>query len=556
MVWVTHPQEPVCTLHAPQICNDGRATLEAGESCDPRCGPGFTPIGPYVCRYGAVGTVTGGCLANSQFPTVPVSDVDALPDATSMSDMVFTNFTLVDESNCLIWPMLPAEVKSFILRQAGNYGPSAAALRKATHLGTYAQTEFFLSIEQLSILLAHLLCGATEVAQAADLPAGGDTHPQPFAFGRAMEHWFFAEDGSLRDVAWRRTTLVGYGTFASDTSMPDESSTVSTNTNLTIWSGCGAGAVADSGLADSDTLTVIFAGHYVGGWLEGWDRDNRYGAQEEKFGTLVPEMMLATEPLRHMGAGLLSNGGMDPWLPAAGWYILGAGSYVKGKGYPRWGSEKVVLRDSDYFKVGTGRRIRRRGLVGILGKPCNDRPGCDSNTNDHQYRCYNQQVDDSDLKPAPEGANLWGIVGGAFELSKWPRLTRELLEAEGVTKRWLIQGGGWGAGAFGCGTLFGGLAQLLAAKRGGWEQMRMCWAGRGDPTPTLDAKLGYAFDSASDLAQSGIMNGAERGPPLLTGVDVTSFQHGRAYFQDSQFGRVAAQLHRRIDQNISALVVA
>jgi len=169
------------------------------------------------------------------------------------------------------------------------------------------------------------------------------------------EHWFFADDGTERDAKWRRTTLVGYGTFDSDGPVPDAMSSHSTGQDLHISSGCGnTSKLADWALADSKTLDVVFAGHYLGGWMTGWHKGNQYGAQEEKFGTLVPEMMLATEPLRHMGAGLLSAGVEDPWLPEAGWYIIGAGTYVKSKGYPFWTPAKVPLQDKqDYFNWGT-----------------------------------------------------------------------------------------------------------------------------------------------------------------------------------------------------------
>merc|ERR1719401_662436 len=135
-----------------------------------------------------------------------------------------------------------------------------------------------------------------------------------------------------------------------------------------------------------------------------------------------------------MGAGLLSRGKKDPWLPQAGWYIVGAGTYVKGTGYPNWGSDKVDISDKeDYFEVGTGRRMRRHALVAILAKPCNDRGDCKDNTKDDQFRCYNRQIKDKDLeKQKDDSGNLWGIAGGGFDFTNWPAKTRSIMKGENV----------------------------------------------------------------------------------------------------------------------------
>jgi len=262
-------------------------------------------------------------------------------------------------------------------------------------------------------------------------------------------------------------------------------------------------------------MDVVFAGHYVGGFMDGWYKPNNGGAQEEKFGTVIPEMMLATDPLRMMGAGLLSNGARDPWLPQGGWYIIGAGAYVQGQ-YPFWTPNKVPLSDEDFFAVGNGRRMRRRGIVAIMGKPCNDRGSCRTNTDDPQYKCYNRQVEDNDL--SPEGgkmANLWGIAGGAYNFVHWPAQTAHLLQSVQATDKWVLQAGGWGAGAFGCGTLYGSTIQALAAKKGGWRHMRMCFATRDDPYPTLESKLSFLVSDTQVLEHANITN-LESRQPLMT----------------------------------------
>mmetsp|Transcript_115820 Transcript_115820/g.327644 ORF Transcript_115820/g.327644 Transcript_115820/m.327644 type:complete len:740 (-) Transcript_115820:354-2573(-) len=543
----------LCTANVDQVCRGGARELHEGEACEPMCADDAesVPVGWLTCRGGGGRLQGPGCVPKSELPNVEASDVDAVEDATSPADMVFKDFKLLHAGNCLLWPDLEDEVKAFIIAQADKFGPSAAAIAKAKKLGLAEKTEFFLSIEQISVLLAQLLCGATEVAQGYDLPQGGDKHPQAFAFGRAMQHWYFAQNGSVRDETWRRTTLVGYGTFDSDSDIPTASSTVDTGLDLVMKSGCGKGKRSDFGLGDTKTLSVIFAGHYVGGWMDRWHHSNAYGAQEEKAGTLVPEMMLATEPLRKMGAGLLSSGAQDPWLPQGGWYIIGAGSYVEGKGYPRWGSEKVKIRDDeDYFSVGTGRRIRRRGLVAILAKPCNDRGSCHelNNTDDVQYRCYNRQVVDHDLNPAPQG-NLWGIAGGAFNLANWPSKTAKLLREENMATKWMLQAGGWGAGAFGCGTLYGGLVQALAAKKGGWKKMRMCWASGKEPFPPIASKMGFVLGNKLLLRKQQVLH-AESYKPLMTGEHVGNFMKGKLFFKDEEFGAVAAQLRKQIPQYI------
>eukprot|EP00927_Polykrikos_kofoidii_P036560 TRINITY_DN30879_c0_g1_i1.p1 TRINITY_DN30879_c0_g1~~TRINITY_DN30879_c0_g1_i1.p1 ORF type:complete len:825 (+),score=85.68 TRINITY_DN30879_c0_g1_i1:364-2475(+) len=468
-----------------------------------------------------------------------------------MSDMLFKEFVFLDSADCVIWDDLHEDVKNFIVAQAGKYGPSATAIRAAVQLGVAKRSEFFLSIEQVSILIAQLLCGGTTVAMSDEIAHGSSTQPQAFAYGRAMEHWYFAEDGSKRDQTWRRTALVGYGTFQGDTQLPTASSSIKSGTDLTISPGCGAREIADWGLGDSKTMTVIFAGHYVGGWLDAWYHHNTNGAQEEKFATLVPELMLATEPLRNMGAGLLSNGMQDPWLPAGGWYILGAGSYVESKGYPKWGSARVRLSNNeDYFPVGEGRRMRRRGLVSILGKPCNDRGSCRNNTDDLQYRCYTRQVMDHDMDPAPAGANMWGIAAGAFNFENWPKLTRQLLQAERPEKNWVLQAGGWGAGAFGCGTLYGGMLQALAAKSAGWRRMRMCWATKRDPEPKLWSKMGYVVARRQELQMTKVIinESAESHAHTLMSWAVGGRFSDTIVFRDKQYGAVAAQLQTPINQ--------
>lgn len=328
--------------------------------------------------------------------------------------------------------------------------------------------------------------------------------------------------------------------------------------------------------------------------MTGWHKANMYGAQEEKFGTLIPEMMLATEPLRMMGAGLLSSGKEDPWLPEAGWYIIGAGTYVQSKGYPNWSPAKVPLSDADdYFAVGTGRRIRKRGIVAILAKPCNDRGSCKDNTDTDQFRCYNRQVADHDIAPTNRGggANLWGIAGGAFNFANWPAKTAQIMETEQVTKNWVLQAGGWGAGAFGCGTLYNGLVQALAAKKGGWTNMRMCYATKDEPYPSILSKLGYTVAGAEQLKKAKVIN-AENYRPLLALSGASEDHHtqpahkppsphggvhkkgrlleavaGRGgnskgkgkgksgsndklIFSDHHFGAVARQLYKKIDQKI------
>eukprot|EP00928_Gymnodinium_smaydae_P007515 TRINITY_DN12698_c0_g3_i1.p1 TRINITY_DN12698_c0_g3~~TRINITY_DN12698_c0_g3_i1.p1 ORF type:complete len:727 (+),score=55.33 TRINITY_DN12698_c0_g3_i1:68-2248(+) len=527
-----------------QRCNSSAGgSLAAGQGCDPLCDQPFVPVGPYVCS--ANGQAFSGIGCTERPPPVPESDVDSVPDATQSSDMVYRDFLLLDHRQCLIWPGLPEEVKAFIVEQASKYGPSASHINAAKKLGQAKKTEFFLNVEQVSILVAQTLCGAVEVARGSS--EGGPMQPQAFALGRAMEHWYYADakgSGDIRvprDSYWRRTTLVGYGTFGSDGDVPDHDSVVSTGTNMTITSGCDSGGVADSAIGDSDTMTVVFAGHYVGGWMYGWHNSNAHGAQEEKIGTLVPEMLLATDPTRKMGAGLLSNGAQDPWLPEGGWYILGAGSYVKGLGYPRWSSDPIEIRDSDYFAVGTERRIRRRGLVAILGKPCNDRGSCGSNSADHQYRCFNRQVDDNDLMPKPS-ANLWGIAAGAFDFANWPSKTGALLKGAQAAKNWVLQAGGWGAGAFGCGTLYGGLVQALAAKKGGWEHLRMCWAGRGDAQPSIESKFGYVAGEVSREIRNAPLQ------HLMIGHSIDDYESGRLVFMDSQYGAVAHQLRQKIHQ--------
>jgi hypothetical protein len=533
-----------CTAHPAQACADGRTQLKTGDFCVPMCADKNVPLGLHTCVGDGENMSFSGPGCGSPLK-VDESDVDAVADAMDVGDMIFKNFKFFHPEHCLIWPNLPDEIKAFIKSQAGKFGPSAKAIKELTKLGTKEKTEFFLSIEQVSILIAQLLCGATEVARGSDLPGGGDMHPQSFAFGRAMEHWFTADDGSTRSATWRRTTLVGYGTFGSDAPVPDHLSTVRTGSNLTITSGCDSGGVADSALGDSNTMTVVFAGPWVGGYMTGWDRSNEHGAQEEKIGTLSPEMMLATEPLRKMGAGLLSNGHEKPWLPEAGWYIIGAGSYVKGKGYPRWGPDKIKISDEDYFSVGTGRRIRRRGLISILAKPCNDRGSCGSNSYDDQYRCYNRQVEDGDVEPFPK-ANMWGIAAGGFDFSNWPAKTQQLLKMEGAAKSWVLQGGGWGAGAYGCGTLFGGLLQSLAAKKGGWKRLRMCWAGRGNPHPTIAEKFSYVAGevSSAEFAASP--------PALMIGRDIRNFSKGELIFPDSSYGAIAALLRKKVEQRLPA----
>jgi hypothetical protein len=346
------------------------------------------------------------------------------------------------------------------------------------------------------------------------LSLGASDQPQPFAFGRAMEFWFQKDDGTPRTEDWRRTTLVGYGTFDTDKSFPLPESTVATG-QLNLTSGCGKSSVADWALADRDVMDVVFAGHYVGGFMDGWYKPNNGGAQEEKFGTVIPEMMLATDPLRMMGAGLLSNGARDPWLPQGGWYIIGAGAYVQGQ-YPFWTPDKVPLSEGDFFAVGNGRRMRRRGIVAIMGKPCDDRGSCRTNTDDPQYKCYNRQVEDKDL--SPEGgkmANLWGIAGGAYNFVHWPAQTAHLLQSVQATEKWVLQAGGWGAGAFGCGTLYGSTIQALAAKKGGWRHMRMCFATKDDPYPTLQSKLSFLVSDVQFLEQANITN-LESREPLMT----------------------------------------
>lgn len=511
-----------CDLESGLVCHSGSTRLTVGTSCDPVCGAGETAVGPMVCLRENSRAEGPGCVATADLPAVTNSDVDAVLDATSSEDMVFKRFSLANGSHCLLYPGLPGKVKGFIIEQAGKYGPSAAAIRRGTKLGKAEHTEFFLSIEQVSVLLAQLLCGASRHLDKADIDHsawGAGDRPQSFAFGRAMEHWFMDDDGMPRCPQWRRTTLVGYGTFGSDANVPDGLSTVSTHGVLNISSGCGKGQLADWGLGDRETMTVVFAGHYVGGWLSSWYHANSNGAQEEKFGTLVPEMMLATETLRHMGAGLLSSGKQDPWLPEGGWYIIGAGSYVKSRGYPLWSPEKMALNDKeDYFPVGNGRRMRKRGVVAIIAKPCNDRGSCGTNTDDAQFKCYNRQVEDHDILPDAEGgANLWGIAGGAFNFANWPARTARLLESAQVTQKWVLQAGGWGAGAFGCGSVYGGLVQALAAKSGGWENMRMCYATREEQYPTIESKLGFVVSDQPTLKYSKIVN-IESYTPLMTHV--------------------------------------
>eukprot|EP00928_Gymnodinium_smaydae_P072084 TRINITY_DN55504_c0_g1_i1.p1 TRINITY_DN55504_c0_g1~~TRINITY_DN55504_c0_g1_i1.p1 ORF type:complete len:905 (-),score=152.77 TRINITY_DN55504_c0_g1_i1:356-3070(-) len=523
-------------------CKDGQETLLAHEACEPVCKAGTRALGPLVC-LGEGKEVTGpGCVDEASLPKVPASAVDAVPDATSMSDMVFPNFKLVNVSDCLLYPLLPGKVKGFIKEQAGKYGPSAAAIRAHKHLGKKEKTEFFISIEQTSILLAQLLCGATVPARRGkDGAEGGPDHPQAFAYGRAMEHWYLNDDGSPRGEEWRRTTLVGYGTFDNAPDVPGAQSTVSTP-DLTITAGCGSRSLADWGVGDTDTMTVVFAGHYIGGWMTGWHKANTYGAQEEKFGTLIPEMMLATEPLRQMGAGLLSSGHEDPWLSEGGWYIIGAGTYVKSKGYPKWSPDKIPIQDSDYFEVGTGRRMRRRGLVAIMAKPCNDRgPGtCGTNTDTAEFKCYNKQVKDNDM--SPKAANLWGIAAGAFDFANWPAQTRSIMEKQGVAQKWTLQAGGWGAGAFGCGTLYNGLVQALAAKKGGWTNLRMCYATRDDPTPTIESKLSFILGQNKTLTATKVLH-PESYKPLMThvvGSGEESHHHHHAHhdidFEDGNIG--------------------
>eukprot|EP00929_Paragymnodinium_shiwhaense_P022453 TRINITY_DN14346_c0_g1_i1.p1 TRINITY_DN14346_c0_g1~~TRINITY_DN14346_c0_g1_i1.p1 ORF type:complete len:1220 (+),score=176.52 TRINITY_DN14346_c0_g1_i1:84-3743(+) len=551
-----------CIGDEKQECTNGATRLAVHQACDPRCPKGFRAMGPWVCSAGgAVGYHGPGCVKESDLPKVPPSRIDSVPDATSQSDMVFTSFGLVNGTRgCLLWPQLKDPVQKFILQQAGKYGPSQSAIRAAR---SKLPVEYFLNYEQVSILLAQLLCGATEHALwrglGRDLIAshlkGTEVNPQAYAFGRAMEHWYFSDSGKPRNPAWRRTTLVGYGTFKNDAPVPNASSRIHTGSNLTVASGCNNGQPhdylvgADDGLGDSQTLTVVFAGHWVGGFMSGWSRPNNHGAQEEKFGTIVPEMMLATEPLRHMGAGLLSNGDWDPWKPMAGWYIIGAGTFVKGS-YPFWTPEPVKITDKDYIPVGRGRRMRRRGLVGILANPCNNRPGCSGNGNseDIQYRCYNQQVDGKDIRPAPEGSDLWGIAGGAYNFNNWPKLSRSIMLRDRVPARWTLQAGGWGSGAFGCGALYGGLVQLLAAKKGGWQRMRMCWASKEESFPTIRSKLGYAVGQEYDLKRDYVKNVLDTHESLLLGEHVDDFKTGKIIFTDERYGPVAGQLHRRIEQ--------
>eukprot|EP00929_Paragymnodinium_shiwhaense_P073560 TRINITY_DN37533_c0_g1_i1.p1 TRINITY_DN37533_c0_g1~~TRINITY_DN37533_c0_g1_i1.p1 ORF type:complete len:1086 (+),score=129.65 TRINITY_DN37533_c0_g1_i1:74-3331(+) len=553
-----------CIAGERQNCTSGATRLAVHQTCDPLCPEGALALGPWVCSHGDELKFRGpGCVKETELPKVPKSSIDSVPDARNQSDMVFKNFGLINGTRpCLIWPQLQEPVKKFIIVQASKYGPSKAAIEAEKKK---SPAEFYLNYEQVSILMAQLLCGATESAVWKGLGPekvqshihGTDVNPQAYAFGRAMEHWHLSKNGKQRDPKWRRTTLVGYGTFGSDSPVPDASSKVRTWANLTVTSGCShtgphdVGIGADAGLADSKTLTVIFAGHWVGGFLRGWTHANTHGAQEEKFTTIVPELMLATEPLRRMGAGLLSNGDWDPWRPMAGWYILGAGTFVKGS-YPYWTPDAVSIKDpEDYMPVGTGRRMRRRGLVGILGKPCNDRPGCDGNGNtyDMQYRCFNQQVDDGDMTPEPQGGNLWGVAAGAYNFANWPPQARAIMRRERANQRWTLQAGGWGAGAFGCGTLYGGLVQLLAAKKGGWRNMRMCWASREESFPTLRSKLGYAAGSAHDLREDYIKHIPTDHTPLLHGQNLNSFEHGKIVFTDHNYGAVARQLHARIEQH-------
>eukprot|EP00929_Paragymnodinium_shiwhaense_P044162 TRINITY_DN2265_c0_g1_i1.p1 TRINITY_DN2265_c0_g1~~TRINITY_DN2265_c0_g1_i1.p1 ORF type:complete len:1859 (-),score=400.83 TRINITY_DN2265_c0_g1_i1:290-5251(-) len=556
-----------CIAAEGQKCQGGMSRLGKHKACEPECAEGQVALGPWVCPRGGESEFAGpGCVATAELPQVPYSEVDSVENARHSSDMVFKEFTLVNGTqNCEVWPELPEQVQQFIREQAGKYGPSAHAIYYAKQ---EQPMEFFLNIEQVSILLAQLLCGATEDPLYTGLKKaikdehlkGSGSNPQTFAYGRAMEHWFFDNNNQQRDPAWRRTTLVGYGHFKSETPMPKKHDTIYTGKNMTITSGCNSGRKpvvgigADAGLGDSKTMSVVFAGPWVGGFLTGWDRDNRYGAQEEKFGTIVPEFMLATEPKRHMGAGLLSNGHKKPWKPMAGWYILGAGTYVHGS-YPFWTPKKVHISDRhDYIAVGTGRRMRRRGLVGILAKPCNDRPGCKKNNNtaDVQYRCYNQQVDDRDLYPEHEGgANLWGIAGGAYDFANWPAKSRGIMESDEANKNWVLQAGGWGAGAFGCGSLYGGLIQALAAKKGGWEHMRMCWASGHEAFPTIESKMSFASGNRNQLRHSAYVWGLEDSyEPLMDAHHISDFTHGKMIFSDDKYGMVADQLYNRIEQYV------
>eukprot|EP00929_Paragymnodinium_shiwhaense_P119339 TRINITY_DN91224_c0_g1_i1.p1 TRINITY_DN91224_c0_g1~~TRINITY_DN91224_c0_g1_i1.p1 ORF type:complete len:1091 (-),score=130.70 TRINITY_DN91224_c0_g1_i1:360-3632(-) len=557
------PSRGHCIAEESQNCSNGATRLAVHQACDPLCSDGLVPLGPWTCsRGGGVGYQGPGCGKASDSTRSPHSLIDSVADATQLSDMVFKGFGLVNgTSGCLIWPKLPDPVKKFIIAQAGKYGPSQAAI---THKKQQQPMEFFLNYDQVSVLLAQLLCGATEKPLwrgfGRDMVAshlhGSQANPQVYAFGRAMQHWYFTDSGEVRDPEWRRTTLVGYGTFNSETGVPDASSTIRTGYNLTVSSGCNDGsphdfgAGADDGLEDSKTLTVVFAGHWVGGFLHSWTNPNNHGAQEEKFATIVPELLLATEPLRHMGAGLLSSGDWDPWKPMAGWYIIGAGTFVKGS-YPLWTEEPVAISDKhDYIEIGTARRVRRRGIVGIMAKPCSGRPGCygNGNSEDMQYRCFNQQVDGKDLYPEPEGGNLWGIAGGAYRLANWPPLSRSIMEEDKVVDDWVLQAGGWGAGAYGCGSLYGGLVQLLAAKKGGWRNMRMCWASKEESYPTIQSKMGYATGFADTLREDYVKEIQKDHIPLLLGQNVDDFKSGKIMFTDDRYGAVAAQLHQRIEQ--------
>eukprot|EP00929_Paragymnodinium_shiwhaense_P029862 TRINITY_DN17036_c1_g2_i1.p1 TRINITY_DN17036_c1_g2~~TRINITY_DN17036_c1_g2_i1.p1 ORF type:complete len:1291 (-),score=172.01 TRINITY_DN17036_c1_g2_i1:159-4031(-) len=525
----------------------GGTLMHKGDTCEPACPAGMVPAGLYTCKQNGGDFVGPGCVVKP--PEQPESPIDALPDAIKPRDMVFPDFKMVNEGSCLIWPELPDAVKAFIIEQASKFGPSAEALDKAKHLGTDQKTEFYLSIDQVSVLTAQILCGATK---AADGPkSGSGEQPQAFAYGRAMEHWFFEEDGTTpRNASWRRTTLVGYGTFDNQGEIPELEKGSPIHGDLTITSGCSSDTDhLDGGLADSQTMTVVFAGHYVGGFLRSWDSPNTNGAQEEKVTSVTPELMLATDPLRRMGAGLLSNKGkQDPWMPKGGWYILGGGTYVKGN-YPHWTSEKAKIGPDDYIEIGSGRRMRRRGIIGILAKPCNDRGSCGSNSRDDQYRCFNRQVEDFDIAPAPLGGNLWGIAGGAFNFENWPAGAQAIATKDKLASTWLLQGGGWGAGAFGCGTLYGGMVQSLAAKAGGWKTMRMCWASKHDRFPSLHSKFSYVTEGGGRLRADHVSSQSLH-EPLMKGIDTRDFHRGKVLFRDSDYFVVAAALTTPIHQDL------